>query len=862
MIRLLEKFKRNQSRLKVPTAIADGVTHGEGGTWAWVMIPPRATDELNSATIFAMTDAGSSDLRRLIPAGAEFHFKIQWGRWSGEDYQTEELRPGMPEGTRDYIRLGSARIDENRFARRMVLLGVRMDEDQPGMRNIATNAAGRVLGTSAPKQDALTALAGTMKRISGFHERMRGSSFAARAATAQEISWALRRDLRRTVDWVPSTSRVDAGQMVRLRSTQVIPHATHVEVITDAGPRYLRMLCPSENGFPTTELELPGGEWLKHLNVVRQDVDDEDDEAAPIEVSIRGRNIPQQEARHRLRTALSLAKEQDREARRGLAEEAPDTVAESGLVLRERLREVQAGLVGMIEDAPVWIVEAGNLDQLDARTDALINHYGGMGITIWAPPAIQDLLWMETVVGDTRRVGEFAQFRPISTLVGAWFHGGSEVGARTGPYLAGNIGSTPGPFRNRLSDAQLTREAVTTAFLGTTGSGKSTGVMLSAIGEAALGSWVLLADYKGDLGGAAQVCEMFGIAVTRVSTSQRASGSMCPFRFIADPEVAMSYAIDNLVMLVSAGPGMVEVHVRRAALAVSRRPRPEDRSTWAVIQTLAEDKDPVARELGMQLLDLASDPLARPVVGAPDLSARQLPVTAGFIYMSFDDLRWPGRETPQAMWKPGHRLSMMVAQAGLAYATYMSSRVKGLPKVIALTELHRLTRYDFGRDVVGDIARTGSALDTNLLLDTQACAELLGIEGLADQITQVHAFRVETDDEADAQARMLGLEPEQSVRKRQKAWGKGQCLTRDRARRIAPIQFDYMSAAIEQALQTRPERHKPALVDEDEDIVTDEIIRDELSEQTYAFTGGNPFVRGDWPAEEGSDTANEIEEAG
>lgn len=822
MIKLFQQFRRNESPLKVPTALADGITTGPGGTWAWVLIPPRATDELNSSTIFRMTTEGSNDLRRLIPVGCEFHFKVQWGRWSGEDYQHEELHPGMPEGTRRYIELGASRIEQNRFARRMVLLGVRMDEEQPGVRAAASSTAGRVLGTTTAVQDASAALAGTVKRIRAWHERMKASSFEARPATAQELSWSLRRDLRRTVDWVPSTSVVDAGQVARLRATQVIPHAHHVEVTTDNGPRFLRMITPGGNGFPTSDLELPGGEWLKHLNVVRQDIDEESDETAPVEVSIRGRNVTAKDASKRLRDALALAKEQDREARRGLAEEAPDAVTESAMVLRTRLREVSQGLVGMIEDSPVWIIEAPTVDQLDARTSALIDYYGGMGINLWAPDHIQDLLWKEAVIGDTRRVSEFAQFRPMSTLVGAWFHGGSEVGARRGPYLAGNIGSTPGPFRNRLSDAQLTREAVTTVFLGQTGSGKSTGVMLSCIGEAALGGWVLLADYKGDLGGAATACELFGIPVTRVSTSQQASGSMCPFRFIDDPETAMSYAIDNLTMLVGGGNrDRVEVFIRRAALLVARRPRAADRSTWEIIKALAEDDDPAAQILGVELRDLASDPLARPVVGPTDESAPYLPTTPGFIYMAFDDLRWPGRSTPQSLWKPGNRLSMMVAQAGLAYATYMSSRVKGLPKVIALTELHRLTRYDFGRDFVGDIARTGSALDTNLLLDTQACAELLDIDGLVDQVSQVHAFRVETDAEADAQAVLLGLEPEQSIRDRQKSWGKGQCLTRDRARRVAPIQFDYMSAQIQEALRTTPERDEEREVtvyDTDSDV--------------------------------------------
>ncbi len=844
-MKLLEKFKRNESDLKVPAALTNGISHGPGGTWAWVLIPARATDELNTSTIFRMTSDGASDLRRLIPAGAEFHFKIQWGRWSGEDYQREETRGGMPPGAQEYIRLGSRRIDENRFARRMVLLGVRMDEDQPGMRSAATATAGKVLGTSTPSKDAAVALAAAVKRIRSWQQRMRASSFAARPATTQELSWSLRRDLRRTVDWVPSATVVDGGLMGRLKATQVIPHSTHVEVSTDTGPRYLRLITAAETGFPTSELELPGGEWLKQLNIVRQDIDDEDDESAPVEVSIRGRNVPQKEAVKRLRAAQALAKEQDREARRGMAEEAPDAVTESGYVLRERLKEVSAGLIGMIEDAPVWIVEATSLDQLDARSESLIDHYGAMGITVWAPPYVQDLLWKETVIGDSRRVGEFAQFRPVSTLVGAWFHGGSEVGGRRGPYLAGNIGSTPGPFRNRLSDAQRAGDTVTTAYLGRSGSGKSTGLMLSLLGDIVTSNgFGLLADLKGDLPGIVTACEMFGVPCTTVSTSQQASGSMDAFRYITDPHEAQSEAIDNLAMMVSTkGDDAVEWHLRPAAAAIAGLPRPQDRSSWAIVQHLLEDKDNLqARELGRRLQELSADPRARPVIGEPDFTAPQLPTGHGLVYLRFDDLKWPGKDTPAPEWKPGHRLSMMLAQAGLNYATYMSSRVKGLPKVIALTELHRLTRYDFGRQFVGDVARTGRALDTNLLLDTQACAELVSIDGLVEQVSQVHAFRVETDAEADAQAVLLGLEPEQTIRDRQKSWAKGQCLTRDRAGRIAPIEFDYMSDQIREALNTRPDR--------DEDDTDGPEVDYDVESDVHATARARQTDERDWLAQD------------
>lgn len=823
---LLKKFRRDTSPLRIPEALAEGVSYGSGGlVWGHAVVPGRAVDEENLQTIFQAVADGANDLRRLIPAGAEFKFRSMWGWHSPEDYVREEARANMPQARLAHIELGANRIAEQRYPQRMLLLSVRFDDGSgDGADPALVSAVKRTLGTSTKKRDATAALSLTMKKVRAWQERMRESSFRTRPATPQELAWALSRDVRRVVDWVPAGDLIGPGQLSRLISAQMINNSDHLVSVTEHGERFLRMLTCSENGFPATEMELPGGEWLKDLNIVTQQEvdDDETDETAPIELSIHGRNLTQMSSITRIRKALALTKEQDREASRGMAGEAPDTVFESGLALRHRLEEVQNGNVGMIEDAPVWIVEAKSLKQLDARTDALIARYGGKGITIWAPPNIQDLLWKESVLGERRRVSEFVQFRPFSTLVGAWFHAGSEVGERRGPYLGGNIGSTPGPFRSRLTDAQLTREAITTVFLGCTGSGKSTSVSLYCLAEAAYGAWVSLLDLKGDLEGAADAAEFLGIPVTRVSRDDHASGSMCPFRFIKNnPREAASYVVDNLSMLVGGknrDTRTDEALIRGAALAVAERPDPNTRSTAAVIDQLVASDNPAARGLGVELRDIAATgPLARSVLGAPDLDAKGLPTTPGFIYMGFKDLRWPGKDTARDDWTPSQRLSMMTAQAAIAYLTYMSSEVRGIPKVIALTELHRLTRYDFGRAFINDIARTGSALATSLLLDTQACAELLSIDGLVDQVNQVHAFRVTTDNEADAQAIMLGLQPEeQRIRNRQKAWGKGQCLTRDRAGRIAPVQFDYLCKEFEVFLDTSQHRN-----DDEDDSNTD-----------------------------------------
>jgi len=70
----------------------------------------------------------------------------------------------------------------------------------------------------------------------------------------------------------------------------------------------------------------------------------------------------------------------------------------------------------------------------------------------------------------------------------------------------------------------------------------------------------------------------------------------------------------------------------------------------------------------------------------------------------------------------------------------------------------------------------------------------------------VYCFGVDSDDEADAQARFLGLEPEATIRGRQQGWDKGECLARDRDKRIGPLRFDYLDQGIRALLSTTPDR--------------------------------------------------------
>lgn len=839
MPKWLDRLRRDDADLDLPRAIATGITVHRDQVWAWVTIPTRSTDEENTDTIHRLTIDGASELRRLIPADTQFQFKIQWGRWSAEEYRRAEVeRLGgedrLTPGQRAYVELGAARIEQNAYPRRQVLLGIALKvakgTELPAALRKSTRSAG---GEGAELEDAQLALHRAYDSARAWHARMATTTFAAHASTVTELAWALRRDIRRTGGWLPTGPLAQAGSVARLAGgAHADPGPRHMTIATDDGPTLVRCLVPSVDGFPSADLELPGGEWLRELTLV-DDIDDTSP-AVPVEVSIRGRSLAPTAAAKLLTEALSLTKEQGREASQGTAEEPPEEILEARAVLAERLKEVRQGTVGMVADNVTWILEAPTEDRLDRITSALIDRYGSHGITLWAPENVQHVLYKETVLGDRLRFRDCEQIRPWTTLVGGWFHGGSEVGDGVGPLLGGVIGSTPAPFRTRLTDAQLQNEPVTSVFAGRSRAGKSTAVMLSLAAEVIYGAHGILTDYKGDLYGIVPMLRAFGVEVTEVSTIDQASGSMDFFRFVTSPVEAASRAGDYLGQMLGLsgdrdGDRRVKSYIRRAAQGVAARKDPAERSTHAIITALAGGTvtnetadgpvtvpDTFAREIGRDLLDLAADPLALPVAGAPDPSLRPLPAGPGLVYMRFNDLRMPSREKPRSAWSDGERLSVGLMQAGFAYAVYMAGRVKGIPKIVALTELHLISGYDFGKELIGWLARMGAALDCNLLLDTQAVAELAAVEGLLDQVSATYCFKVATDDEADAQAKLLGLAPEPLIRARQRAWHPGQCEARDRHGRIAPVAWDYLSAEIATWLNTTPDRTAPAAVEVDQ----------------------------------------------
>jgi len=124
-------------------------------------------------------------------------------------------------------------------------------------------------------------------------------------------------------------------------------------------------------------------------------------------------------------------------------------------------------------------------------------------------------------------------------------------------------------------------------------------------------------------------------------------------------------------------------------------------------------------------------------------------------------------------------------------------------KVVALTELHLLTAYPEGRAFVDWLARVGRALKTYLLLDSQSARDLADMVALLEQILMAFCFQATGTTEQNAQAVLLGRpDPGPRLRAAMAGLDVGQCVARDRHRRLTVMEFDRLTQWIADILST------------------------------------------------------------
>ncbi|OKI50344.1 ATP-binding protein [Streptomyces sp. MJM1172] len=804
-------------------ALADGVVVTQTEAWAWYVLKSSNTDLMSTSARDAEHDQASSALARIL-AGHKCHLRILWSPLNADDYRAEAEGLFSAGRWEEWADLRVERLHALDLPSRHLLLGVRIQERagqaQARSRNGMQEALG-VSSTSVPQKELarLDALARRLGR------QLETTPWRAQPAPVELLAWMIAREQHRlSVLPTPNTAGVISGaKLVQLTRGRVLPYPDHVRVMDGQGDVAAWTSVLTMDGFPE-EMESPGaGEWLRAVSEITyvpefdEDGVDPDVQILPVnpEPSVRFEVMHRRDALKKIDEVRKLAKEQRQSAAKHSAGETAQEIEETEEIMAALARDMKREDVTLMEDHPRLVVSSDvSLEDLRAKVDAVITYYGGLGIEVSVGSEEQKELWLESLPGDKVRVPDLSHTRTVGAFAGSWFWGGAHVGDDEGPVIGYLTGSTPGLVRNDLTGGSARGDATTTAFIGRSGRGKTTAMMLSLLDAAFRGSFVLALDFKGDMGGLTAAGQRYGLNAHLIETGAEYAGVADLFALLtgesaerAQTEVPAQLGIALPQHLRMRG---AETPIQSAVNEVISAGSP---ATWKVIERLRGSADELARETGEALYELSLTGLGAPFMGKPSGATLMSP-EPGIWVVRIPGITLPQPEDSREDWSVHQRLSVALVHSMLAYGISMAGRkdLRGLRKVIAVPEAHVLTATREGASFLSYIARVGRALQTALVLDTQDPESLAKLTGLIEQITTMFGFQLTSPEQQDALAALLDLPVGPHTRALIQAIGvdvtqeirHGHAIMRDRRFAAATVQFDVPSRELLDVLSTTP----------------------------------------------------------
>ncbi|EST17978.1 hypothetical protein M877_39925 (plasmid) [Streptomyces niveus NCIMB 11891] len=808
-------------------ALADGLVIADSHTEAWYVLASSNTDLMSETARDGELDAANSALARTL-AGHDCHLRVLWSPLHAEDYAAEAAEMFTAGDWQEWAQIRVGRLEQIALPTRHLLLGVRLTERTGQAQKLGRRGVegGLGLNSSTVGSRELARLDAQMRRLG---RRLESSPWKAQPASVEMLAWMISREQHRGTSLPAPRAGVIAGaKLAALTRGRILPHPDHLRVVDGHGDVTAWVSVLTMSGFPE-EMENPGnGEWLRVLSEINYvpDVDEDDldpdlDPAALIqpvspEASVRFRVMPKRDALKKVDEARRLAKEQRRSASKASAEDPGRDIEETEDVMAELTRDMRREDVTLVEDHPRLIVTSEtSLEDLRARIDAVITHYGGFGIEVTVGEEEQRELWLEVQPGDQLRVPDLGHVRDVTALSGSWWWGGAKVGDDRGPIVGYLTGSTPGPFRNDVTAGSDRGDATTTAFVGRSGRGKTTAMMLSLLDAGFRGSYALALDFKGDLGGLVTAARRYGLNAHLIETGPKFAGAVDLFTLLASEgvdvargEVPAQLSVAIPEWLREAG---AETPITRAVNEVIAQGEP---ATWKVIEYLRKMDDDLGRKAGEALYELAQNALGAPFMGRPTGAGAPISPEPGIFVVQMPGLSLPQPDEGRRDWTPMKRLSVALMHSMLAFGVTTAGRrdLRGLRKVVAVPEVHVLTATREGSSFLQYIARVGRALATSLLLDTQDPESLVSMVGVLEQLTTVAGFQLTTREQQNALAELLGLPKDAHSRALIQSVGllpdgdirHGHCVIRDRRFSCATVQWDVPSDELLQLLDTSP----------------------------------------------------------
>ncbi|OWR25668.1 hypothetical protein CDO73_26175 [Saccharibacillus sp. O23] len=546
------------------------------------------------------------------------------------------------------------------------------------------------------------------------------------------------------------------------------------------------------------EMIFPGDEWLYTI----QGLD------FPVEISIRTETMENRKALSAVRNKQKELKDQDRHAQE-TDNDTSLTVLEGRMESQELEAHLQKSRIPLLLSSVVFCIAAENEEELSRRVDIMVDAYDDMGIRLEQPYGDQWLFFNEFLPGGKRLVTDYIHYMEPGTLAGAMFGATKQIGDGQGFYI-GHTGilNQPVYIAPNLA-AQGIRgtktNALSAAFIGSLGGGKSYNANLITYNSVLSGAKALVIDPKGERGNwEKDLMALHGnINIISLSSDTQHTGKLDPFSIFADSRKDAESLALNL-MTYYTGTRLDDSDRFPQLVKAVRETSEEEKfpSFTAAVQRLARSSDPIASKLGGHLQTFKELSFASLLFGDGDTS-NSIKFDNPMNVLMTHDLELPTPETDPSQYSLNELLSvgMMLPIGSFALKFIQSDRSQF--KIVELDEAWSMLNTSQGRSLASRLIREGRSMQAGIYLITQNANDLLD-EKIKNNIGMKFAFRSTDPNELKNVLSLFNLKDTPENRDIISELQNGYCLMQDIYGRVSVIKFDPLFSDLDKAFDTRP----------------------------------------------------------
>ena len=527
----------------------------------------------------------------------------------------------------------------------------------------------------------------------------------------------------------------------------------------------------------------------------------------PVDTSMNVEIITNKKALSTVRNKKKELKDLDNHAWES-GDETSTSIAEALDSVNELETELGQSKEAMYKLSYVVRVTAPDVEELKRRCNQVRDFYDDASIKLVRPIGDMMGLHNEFIPSNKRYMNDYVQYVTSDFLAGLGFGATQMLGERDGIYLGYNVDTDQNVYVQPARAAQGVKGSVTNAlsgaFLGSLGGGKSLSFNLLTYYAVLNGAQALILDPKSERGQWKEKLPEIAdeINIVNLTSDEENKGMLDPYIIMRKTKDAESLALDVLTFLtgISSRDGKLFPVLRRAVRAVTNS---ETRGLLRVIDALREDGSETALAIAEHIESFTDYDFAHLLFSNGKVQ-QTISLEKQLNIIQVADLVLPDKDTAPADYTTIEMLSISMLIVISTFALDFIHSDRSIFKMVGLDEAWAFLNVTQGKTLANKLVRAGRSMNAAVYFVTQNAGDVAD-ENIKNNIGMKFAFRSTDMNEIKKTLEFFGLDSEdENNQKRLRNLENGQCLFQDLYGRVGVIKFHVMFDYLFNAFDTRP----------------------------------------------------------